>query len=405
MSRIKKNDAGNDFCSLYWRPQKASRPVLAMIAFASLIGLVVVQRSGSTDLDRNVERLAAAKLAEQFMQAIKAKREEIGLESDKRFDEHATGMIGSADSNVTSKVANLSAKQVSVHPDFAAAIVEMLRDAGVDKGDTIAVGWTGSFPAFNACLCAAIETMDLRPVVIASAMSSQYGANDEEFLWVDMEKHLADSSLIRFRSSAMTQGGAADHAFRFGDDVTQAIENAQRRVGIPWLGATRLAHSIDNRMALYTAEADAKPIAAYVNVGGGIASMGGKQSTGILAAGVNNGTLSSEMPDCVASRFAKKHVPVIHLAHARELGERFSINIDKAVAHVAGESDLYRSVRPSRLSAGLSLLVITGLLYAFVLRDHGYRILDAIAVQLRWRPEPKIRVVADTEHAISQLMV
>ena len=66
MSRIKKNDAGNDFCSLYWRPQKASRPVLAMIAFASLIGLVVVQRSGSTDLDRNVERLAAAKLAEQF---------------------------------------------------------------------------------------------------------------------------------------------------------------------------------------------------------------------------------------------------------------------------------------------------------------------------------------------------
>jgi len=405
MNQMNNNDESKGICCVYWKPQKASRPILAFIAMVSLAGLVAVQMSGVTDIDRNAERIAAAKLAERFMGEIKQKRSDIGISPDNRFDVHGTGMIGTADSRVTSKAANLSAKQVSVHPDFAAAIVDMLRGANVKNGDTIAIGWTGSFPALNVCLCAAIEELELQPIAVASAMSSQYGANHENFLWVDMEKHLAESNMIRFRSSAMTVGGAADRAFHLGDEVTDAIEIARSRVDLPGLDANRLAESIDARMRLYAANAKTKPIAAYVNVGGGIASMGGGKSTGILAAGVNQGALPSAAPDCVAKRFAKRNVPVIHLAQARTLAQQYQIEVDDTVAHFAGESELYRTAKPNRMIAAISLMLIGGLLYAFVLRDHGYRILDAIAVQLRWRPEPKIRVVTETEPAISQLMV
>jgi poly-gamma-glutamate system protein len=339
------------------------------------------------------------------MDAIKQQRLSLGHELDARFDPLQTGMIGLPDSRVTSKSANLSAKQISVHPDFAAAIVDMLLDAGVGRGDTIAIGWSGSFPALNTCLCAAIETLDLKPIAVASAMSSQYGANMEDFIWVDMEKHLADSGYIRFRSTAMTIGGAADRAFRSSNDTLQPILAAQKRTGIKWLEASRLRDSIDARMALYENRAPHGKPAVYINVGGGVASMGGNESDDGISSGLNSAGLATDIPDCVARRFSQAGVPVIHLAKARSLSTKYHIKASETDAHVVGESNIYRISRPSRVGAGCVLLAVVGMLYAFVLRDHGYRMFDMLVVRLKWQPVSTFRVVNESDHAISQLMV
>lgn len=393
-----------EFSCLYWRPQKASRRVLSVIAMLSVVGLAYVQWSTVAESDRNPDRLAAAERAQAYMEAIKQKRLSLAHQLDLRFDPHQTGMIGLPDSRVTSKSANLSAKQISVHPDFAAAIVDMLIDSGVRRGDAVAIGWSGSFPALNTCLCAAIETLDLEPIAVASAMSSQYGANMEDFIWVDMEKHLADSGYIRFRSKAMTIGGAADRAFRASDGTLEPILVAQQRTGIEWLGADRLRDSIDARMALYET-ASAKCVAAYINVGGGIASMGGTASEGLLQSGVTTAPLRDAMTDCVAKRFSNAGVPIIHLAKARALSTEYRINAHEEAAHIAGESEIYRVSRPNRFAAGLVLIAVVGVMYCFVLRDYGYRIIDALAVRLRWQSAPALRIVKDPEQAISQLMV
>jgi poly-gamma-glutamate system protein len=395
----------NAFSTLYWRPQKASRRLLSVIAVVSVTGLAYVQLSMVADSDRNSDRMAAAQRAQSYMDAIKQKRISLGHELDLRFDPHQTGMIGLPDSLVTSKPANLSAKQISVHPDFAAAIVDMLIDAGVRRGDTVAIGWSGSFPALNTCLCAAIETLDLQPVAVASAMSSQYGANMEDFVWLDMEKHLADSGYIRFRSAAMTIGGARDRAFRSSEETLQPILAAQQRTGVEWLEADRLRDSIDARMALYRNHSPNGKAAAYINVGGGVASMGGNRSDGILRSGLSSSRLENEMRDCVANRFSNAGVPVIHLAKVRTLSTNYHINANETVPHVAGESDIYRIAQPSRFTAGCVLLAVIGMMYSFVLRDHGYRIIDMLSVRLRWQPKPTFRIVNETDQAISQLMV
>ena len=55
---------------------------------------------------------------------------------------------------------------------FAALLVRYFEEAGLEKGDTVAVGTSGSFPGlFIATLCAATE-MELDTKVIASFGSS-----------------------------------------------------------------------------------------------------------------------------------------------------------------------------------------------------------------------------------------
>ena len=395
----------NEYSALYWRPQKTSRKMLVVIAVGAMVGLAIVEFCGASNEQTVAVQLAAARRADQYMEVIKQRRIELGHKFDTRFDPLSTGLIGVADSSITSKTANLSAKQISVHPDFAAAIVDMLLDAGVKQGDAIAIGWTGSFPALNTCLCAAIETLELKPIAIASAMSSQYGANMADFLWIDMEKTLADKELINFRSSAMTCGGAADRAYGASNDAQKYVQAAQERNGISWLTTHRLRQSIDERMAVYARENQDGHFAAYVNVGGGVASMGGEESYEAMKAGLSLNKFGDSMPDCVATRFASAGVPVIHLAQARKLAKEFHVNVDETQHHVAGESELYVRSKPSRALAALVLAAILGTLYAFVLRDHGYRFLDLLASRMTRKAKPAFHVVGDSENVISQLMV
>ena len=91
------------------------------------------------------------------------------------------------DRPVTSVLGHLSAKQTSTNPNFAAVLVEMLKEAGVQQGDVVAVGVSGSFPALNICTYAALESLGARPLVISSASASQWGANVPQLMWPDME--------------------------------------------------------------------------------------------------------------------------------------------------------------------------------------------------------------------------
>ena len=53
---------------------------------------------------------------------------------------------------------SLEAKRTTLNPNWAAVVVQLLFDAGVERGGTIAIGVSGSFPALNlAAFSAAFE--------------------------------------------------------------------------------------------------------------------------------------------------------------------------------------------------------------------------------------------------------
>ena len=69
------------------------------------------------------------------------------------YDIYNSGLIGVESSAITTILDNNSSmrdsKVISTNPNFAAFIIEMLYDAELEKGDTVAVSMTGSFPGAN----------------------------------------------------------------------------------------------------------------------------------------------------------------------------------------------------------------------------------------------------------------
>ena len=185
---------------MYWSPKKASRGGLAAVAVFALVGLIAVEQCRQQVVQPyHNEKIAAAEKAAAMMQAIKAERLRRGHAMDTELDPHETGMIGDAVTPVTTAVGHVRSKQASVNPNLAAAVVDMLKQAGIESGDVVAVGYSGSFPAGNVSVLAALDAVGAEPIILGSVGSSQYGANDPEFLWPDMQKLLRDQRLTSYR--------------------------------------------------------------------------------------------------------------------------------------------------------------------------------------------------------------
>ena len=270
---------------IYWRPRKVSQAAIGVIGLISVAGIIAVEVF-KTRLEQpyHEEKLAASRLAERCMEVVRDERIRRGHPIDPELDPAGTGLIGPAMTPITTMAGHLDSKQASTNPNFAAAVVQMLREAGVRKGDQMAIGYSGSFPAANIAVLAAVETLQLLPIIVASAASSQYGANLPDFLWIDMERLLVDKGLISCRSQAVSVGGRGDCGMGMSDDARRLIRDAIDRNGLPLLEAGNFAESVRTRMDIYDRHAGMTPVRAYINVGGGAVSVGEAVSVAVSVA-------------------------------------------------------------------------------------------------------------------------
>jgi hypothetical protein len=131
-------------------------------------------------------KLKAAETAKLAQEAIRAELRVRGLTIDLRNDPWETGLIGEERTTITSDRGVSTAKVLATNPNFAAAFVELLHRAGVDKGEKVAVGLTGSMPGWNIAMLAACEAVGAEPVIITSVGASDWGANRPDLTWLDM---------------------------------------------------------------------------------------------------------------------------------------------------------------------------------------------------------------------------
>ena len=64
------------------------------------------------------------------------------------IDPNTTGLIFKEDSPIRSSIGDLEAKQTVLKPNFAALVVDNFKSR-VNRGDTVAIGMTGSMPGAN----------------------------------------------------------------------------------------------------------------------------------------------------------------------------------------------------------------------------------------------------------------
>jgi len=362
---------------LYWRPPHISRTALVLVAILAVGVLVLVESYPVVrKQDHYGARIAAARLSRDCMEAIKAEKQRLGHKIDLEVDPAETGIIGESLTSVTSNTGFLSAKLTSTNPNFAALVVHFLMEAGVQEGDVVAVAVSGSFPGLNVSTFAAVKTLGLEPIIIASTASSEWGANHVDYLWLDMERTLRDKKLVDFGSVAATHGGIDDLGVGITDKGRDLLDVAMDRNGVRKLAPTSLADSIDKRMALYDEMAGNRLIKAYINVGGGSASVGTHVGKKQFTPGLNTEPPRSKtVPDSVMLRFAKRDVPVIHLSRVKLLAERFGLPYEPRAAVPLGHGRVFVGSEYNRWLALGGLVAILVVMFAFLRWDIGMRVL------------------------------
>ncbi len=374
---------------LYWRPPGISRTALVLIAAVALTALVAVESFPVERRQANYgQKTAATRLARACMKAIKEQKQKLGIRLDPEVDPAQTGMIGESITQVTSNTGYIDAKLTSTNPNFAGLVVHLLTKAGVDKGDTVAVGVSGSFPSLNVATFAAIRTLELRPIIIASASSSEWGANHDNYVWLDMEHTLRQAGLINFSSVAASHGGIDDVGIGITKRGRALLDAAIERHKLTKLSPESLAASIDRRMALYDELAGQRTIKAYINVGGGSASVGTHVGKKQFKPGLNkNPPRGAKIADSVMLRFAKRGVPIVHLSRIKLLAERFGLPLEPRKPVPTGQGTFFVRAEYNRWLAVFGLLAIVAAMLAFLRWDVGTKILRGRPKQPAKTPE------------------
>ena len=291
-------------------------------------GIITVHSRGYEEKKEAVSIMNdALEELKRYVRKDKPKDNKIDLD----IDPDTTGLIFNVSSKIKTGTGDLKAKQTTLKPNFAALIVDLLFDAGVLSGDTIAVGMTGSMPGADIGLYSACKAMNLYPVVISSVGASQWGATDPKFTWIDLENHLFKTNIINQKSIAASLGGLGDCLRKKGtiggDKARYFAERAIRRNDVPLIRyevdtlKKNLRLSINKRMKLYTQKVDSSSYSAYVNIGGGAASIGVGGKKKIRKPGV---LLKDEIDRyrigySVVREFSKMNVPIIHILHIPQL--------------------------------------------------------------------------------------
>ena len=182
-----------------------------MLSALALLGFLISINSTKIEVSKSyTTKVKAANYMKQSMELLKSTRMVSGIFVDDENDPNETGLVGSPFSLITTDEGDLDAKLTTLDPNFAAGMVELMDQLGLQKNDTVAVLVTGSMPGANMAVLSALKAIEAYPVTITSVGASQWGANQVDFTWLDMEKILYANQLISSRSISASIGGRND---------------------------------------------------------------------------------------------------------------------------------------------------------------------------------------------------
>lgn len=275
-------------------------------------------------------------------------------------DDVQAAMIGLSTSAITTDPGSLRSKVTSTNPNFAGAIVSMLRQAGVGKGDVVAVSYTGSFPALDISTITALETLGAEPIIISSVGASTWGANDPELTVLDMESLLFQKGIIKHKSVEASIGGDFQTHPLTSEGRKLAAE-AMKRNDVPLSSALNIRESVDKHFATYRRIAGDRPIKAFVNVGGGLASKG---VGGTFDPGLNVATPGGDIVSGgLIERMQNEGVPAINLVDIKKLAQQYRLPVNPATTPDIGQGGIYRDWMQLRVVAGMLVAAITAVFF------------------------------------------
>lgn len=359
-----------------FKPQHRSLITLVVLGIIAL-GLYAFAQTSYRDVKSNWydEKMAAAKLMSACLTELKTEVVARGYAIDPINDPNQTGLIGLSVSSITTSAGNLSERLTALNPNLAGVMVDYLKQARLHEGDYVAVGLTGANPAANIALYAALETLKLKPIIIAAVGSSQYGANRPDFTWLDMETLLYDKQLISFKSNQASLGGGKDSGRGLSLEGREALEAAFARNNVPLINEGELQKNIDARKKIY---AEARPenvkYRAFVNVGGGLANVGSLVNAKLIRNGVNRHLDDKNFSSPgIMMHFAKRKIPVVHIYQITKIAERYGMPIDPEPLPEAGTGKVFVKTINNAIVAAICLFILLVAIFIAIHMDRKHR--------------------------------
>ena len=386
---------------MYWKPEGASQVQRAIVAAIAVVGLVAVEVFPSEEQQSYyAEKMLAARKAQQAFDAIYEASEKKGLQLRPKTDPASSRLIGEVLSPITSGSGSLVSKQTTVNPNFAAIVVQWLKELRIKNGDVVAVGVSVSFPAVNIAVYSALHELGIEPIVISSTAASQWGANDPSFTWLDMEAVLRKNDVFPYKSVAASLGGVGDDAIGLStrgrrmleraierNEVTSlvVIEEEEETLGEDVEQAPKPPNSLTlvdeaqvrERMRVYYDAAGDRPIKAYINVGGGTVSIGTKVGKQKFNPGINLRAPKGieDIPPSVLGAFLEVGVPGIHLTSMINIADRYGLEIAPRTTPEVGTGGIFQRREPNRWLAGIVLSILLIALFIIARAPWGTRML------------------------------
>lgn len=315
---------------MFWRTSKVGKNYQLFLAILGILAVLLVETTLDKVPQTNFEiKLRAAKLAQKAQREIlnEAKTRKVFI--DPLSDPNATGLIGEQFTLITTDHGDLTSKLTVTDPNWAGVVVELLKKAGLKREDYVAVNWTGSMPGLNIAVLSAIEEMELNPVIITSVGASMWGANNPDFTWLDMEKLLFDRGIFKHRSVAASIGGKGDRGENISPKGRELCKNAILRNAVELIEEPSLEKSIKTRMRIFEKSIPSgKKYKAFVNVGGGAASLGSVHNEELIGPGLTKRIPPVNYPvKGVIVLFGEQGLPVINFSDIGKLAEMYGMPI------------------------------------------------------------------------------
>ncbi len=328
--------------------------VIALLVFYTASSLTVKIQAPAHDL-----KIAAAERMTRAMQLLKDSRLEAPVFMDDVNDPNETGLIGRQFTYITTDEGDLDAKISILDPNVAAMVVDYLNKAGVKAGDHVAVTLTGSMPGGNLAVVCALEEMGLKPYILSSVGASQWGANIEDFTWLDMEHTLFEAGIISFRTRAASLGGGSDIGRRLSPRGRQLILEAISRNDIELIASEDLLDAIDRRINYFTESRDLNDYTAFINVGGGAAVLGDAATARLIPPGLTRRMqFQSTRNGGVMAKFGRAGVAIIHVLNIHSMFGQFDYPYAATPTPAVGVGSFYASERYNPWTTALALLIL-----------------------------------------------
>ena len=340
---------------------------LVLILIAAILAISLVDNfKNIKKTDHYEQQIRAAETMHSAINKLSEHRKELNIPIDENIDPNETGIIGKEFTPLTTTLGNLEAKRTALNPDFAALMVRYFNQIGLQEGDYIGVGASGSFPGLILATLSAADSLNLQPIIIYSVGASMYGANIPDFTFIEMLNQLNKEKILPFKLEAVSMGGNMDTAEGLMvEESKETFIEIAKNADATFIYDESLADSIKQRIEIYSKESKNGEIECFVNIGGAVANFGKTSKSLSFPNGLvlNSPPIPDDKYRGLIFEYAAQGKPIIHLLNIRELASKNGITVDPVPLPKPGESDVYYEIVYNKYILVLSLLVIFLLIY------------------------------------------